>query len=169
MKSTGERSEEQQGIFENITEVGSYWKDLWEQPSIATNSDATWLEDVRCAFAELVPVPPQEDFELDTVKCAYVIKRKRNWSAPGPDRIVNFWWKRAESLHKGIAASFQAAVVGDEEYPDGLKEGKHVYYRSRVSSLAKTKGLLHALTTSTSGSPRVYSLQWISTLRSTIC
>ena len=41
MKSTGERSEEQQGIFENITEAGSYWKDLWEQPSIATNSDAT--------------------------------------------------------------------------------------------------------------------------------
>ena len=128
------------------------------------------LKDVRCAFAELVPVPPQEDFELDTVKCAYVIKRKRNWSAPGPDRIVNFWWKRAESLHKGIAASFQAAVVGDEEYPKWFTGGKeHVYYRSRVSSLAKTKGLLHALTTSTSGSPRVYSLQWISTLRSTIC
>jgi len=107
LKSTGERSEEQQGIFENITEAGSYWKDLWEQPSIATNSDGTCLQDVRCAFAELIPDPPQEDFELDTVKCAYVIKKKRNWSAPGPDRIVNFWWKRAESLHKGIPASFQ--------------------------------------------------------------
>ena len=67
MKSTGERSEEQPGIFENITEAGSYWKDLWEQPSIATNSDATWLEDVWCVFAELIPAPPQEDFELDTV------------------------------------------------------------------------------------------------------
>ena len=64
MKSTGERSEEQQGIFENITEVGSYWKDLWEQPSIATNSDATWLEDVRCAFAELVPVPHRRILNL---------------------------------------------------------------------------------------------------------
>ena len=69
-------------------------------------------------FAELVPVPPKEDFEPDTAKCAYVIKRKRNWSAPGPDQIANFWWKRAESLHKGkgIAASFQAAVVGDDEF-----------------------------------------------------
>ena len=28
MKSTGERSEEQQQIFENITKAGSYWKDL---------------------------------------------------------------------------------------------------------------------------------------------
>ena len=167
MKSTGERSEEQQGIFENITEAGSYWKDLWEQPCIATNSDATWLEDVRCAFTELVPVPPQEDFELDTVKCAYVIKRKRNWSAPGPDRIVNFCWKKAESLHKGIAASFQAAVVGDEEYPEWFKGGKTSLLPR--PSKTKTKGLLHALTTSTSGSPRVYSLHWISTLRSTIC
>ena len=114
---------EPQGIFENITEAGSYWKDLWEQPSIATNSDATWLEDVRCAFDELVPVPSQEDFELETVKCAYVIKKKRNWSAPGPDRIVNFWWKRVESLHKGIAASFQAAVLGDEEFPKWFTGG----------------------------------------------
>ena len=77
MKSTDERSEEQQGILENITEAGSYWKDLWEQLSIATNSDATWLEHVGCAFAELVPVPAQEDIELDTVKCAYVIKKIR--------------------------------------------------------------------------------------------
>ena len=118
-KSTGERSGEQQGIFENITEASSYWKDLWEQLSNATNSDATWLEDVRC-----VPVPSQESFELDTVKCACVIKRKRNWSAPGPDRIVNFWWKRAESLHKGIAARFQVAAVGDEEYPEWFTGGK---------------------------------------------
>ena len=110
---------EPQGIFENITEAGSYWKDLWEQPSIATNSDATWLEDVRCAFAEFVPGPSQEDFELETV-----IEKKRNWSAPGPDRIVNFWWKRVESLHKGIAASLQAAVLGDEEFPKWFTGGK---------------------------------------------
>ena len=81
-KSTGERSKEQQGIFDNITEACSYWKDLWEQPSNATNSDATWLEDAWCVIAELVPVPPQEKFALDTVKCVYVIKQKRNWSAP---------------------------------------------------------------------------------------
>ena len=72
-KSTGERSKEQQGIFENIREACSGWKDLWEQPSNATNCDATWLEDVRCAIAELVPVPPQEKIDLDTVKCAIVV------------------------------------------------------------------------------------------------
>ena len=55
---------------------------------------------------------------------AYVIKKKRNWSAPSPDRIVNFWWKRVESLHKGIAASFQAAVLGDEEFPKWFTGGK---------------------------------------------
>jgi len=108
-KSTGERSEEQQIVFETI-QACSYWKDLWEQPSNATISDSMWLEDVWCAIGELVPVPPQENFELDTVKCAYVIKRKRNWRAPGPDRIVNFWWKRAGSLYKGSAG---ATAVGD--------------------------------------------------------
>ena len=152
MKSTGERSEEKERIFENIKKAGSYWKDLWKQLSIATSSDVTWLEDVWCAFSELVPVPRHEGFEF--FGCA-----------PGPDRILNFWWKRAESLHKGIAASFQAAVVGDQEFPEWFTGGK----RSLPPRPGEFSSLLHALMTTTSGSRRVYSLQWISTLRSTIC
>ena len=77
-------SEEQQGIFENIKEAGSYWKDIWEHPSIATNSDATWLEDVRCAFAELVQVPQQEDLELDTVKCKLRHQKEAQLDCPLP-------------------------------------------------------------------------------------
>ena len=31
-----------------------------------------------------------------------VIREKRNWSAPGPDRMTHFWWKRARSLQEGV-------------------------------------------------------------------
>lgn len=85
MKLIGERSEEQQGIFENIIEVGSYWKDFWEQFSIVINFDVIWLEDVWCVFVEFVLVFLQEGFEFDIVKCVYVIKKKCNWSVFGLD------------------------------------------------------------------------------------
>ena len=45
------------------------------------------------------------DIEYDQVK--KVIVKKRNWSAPGPERIVNYWWKRAETLHESVALSFR--------------------------------------------------------------
>ena len=54
-----------------------------------------------------------------------IIKRKKNWSAPGPDRIANFWWKKATILHKEIAACFQAtAQLEDLQFPLWFSEGK---------------------------------------------
>ncbi|XP_068739391.1 uncharacterized protein [Montipora capricornis] len=55
---------------------------------------------------------------------AKVLTKKKNWSAPGPDRLANFWWKRANSLHKGVATAFQVISRSDEEYPQWFSEGK---------------------------------------------
>ena len=53
--------------------------------------------------------------------CAKQVERatskKRNWSAPGPDHIANFWWKRVNCLHSGIAKSFQAFALEDQDIP----------------------------------------------------
>ena len=54
------------------------------------------------------------DIECDQVK--KVIAKKRNWSAPGPGRIVNYWWKRAETLHESVALSFREIGLGDLVY-----------------------------------------------------
>ena len=57
-------------------------------------------------------------------KTVGVLKRKKNWSAPGPEKLVNFWWKRAHALHEGVARSFEAISRIDDEYPSWLAEGK---------------------------------------------
>lgn len=49
---------------------------------------------------------------------------KKNWSTPDPDRLANFWWKRAHFLHEGVASAFQAISSSDEEYPQWFSEGK---------------------------------------------
>ena len=66
----------------------------------------------------LVPPPTDEDWTLETAEAVGVLNRKKNWSAPGPDRLVNFWWKRAHALHEGVARSF---------HPGSLKEKRHQY------------------------------------------
>ena len=45
-----------------------------------------------------VPEPRNEEFSLDEERARKVITKKRHWSAPGPDRIVSFWWKKVGSL-----------------------------------------------------------------------
>ncbi|PFX29473.1 Retrovirus-related Pol polyprotein from type-1 retrotransposable element R2 [Stylophora pistillata] len=53
-----------------------------------------------------------------------VLARKKNWSAPGPDRLTNVWWKKALVLHEDVAMSFQAIANTNEEYPPWFSEGK---------------------------------------------
>ena len=93
-----EDNESQRNVFNEAEEATTFWRTLWEAQGTG-NVKAEWLDEVRDAIREKVPVPPEKDFELSAKQAEKVIMKKRNWSAPGPDRIVNFWWKRANCLH----------------------------------------------------------------------
>ena len=54
----------------------------------------------------VVPEVPTDGWNLNAEQVTKIVKRKKNWSAPGPDRIANFWWKNATILHKEIATCF---------------------------------------------------------------
>ena len=72
---------------------------------------------------ELVRELPTEGFQLDAKHAGKIISKKKNWSAPGPDAITNFWWKKAHVLQEGMARSFQA-TVHQPEFPLGFTGGK---------------------------------------------
>ena len=69
---------------------------------------------------------PTDGWNLNAEQVTKIIKRKKNWSAPGPDRIANFWWKKATFLHKEIAACFLQATaqLEDLQFPLWFSEGK---------------------------------------------
>ena len=71
---------------------------------------------------ELVPGLPSEGFQLDAKDAGKINSKKKNWSAPGPDSITNFWCKKAHVL-QGVATSFQA-TVHQPEFPLWFTEGK---------------------------------------------
>ena len=88
-------------LFNDVKEASRFWKSLWETKGIG-NTLALWLDEIRSAIRDSVPEMMEEDFELIVDQAVRVISRKRNWSAPGPDRLVNFWWKRASAVPEGV-------------------------------------------------------------------
>ena len=65
---------------------------------------------MRHAIFSIVSPQTDEAWILETAEALSVLKRKKNWSVPGPDKMVNFCWKRAHALH---------------EVPGSLKEKQH--------------------------------------------
>ena len=53
-----------------------------------------------------------------------IIGKKRNWSAPGSDKLANYWWKKAEVLHNGVTASFKAISMAQTDFPIWFAGGK---------------------------------------------
>lgn len=50
--------------------------------------------------------PTEEAWVLDTSCAVKIPERRKNWSAHGPDRLLNFSWKRAHVLHEGVVSSY---------------------------------------------------------------
>ena len=60
---------------------------------------------------------------------AKIERKKRNFSAPRPDRVVNFWWKRATSLHDEVTQAFMAISNLAGEYPQCFAKGKTSHHK----------------------------------------
>ena len=79
-------------VFNNIDVASSFWRELWEKPGEG-NENAEWLQEITAAIANKVPRPDESSHYVHGETIRNEMRRKKNWSAPGPDRIVNFWWK----------------------------------------------------------------------------
>ena len=110
-------------MFEDIEDASSFWRELWETRG-SGNEDAAWLQEMEDAIARRVPPPPKKPWQFETSHGVRIILKKRNWSAPGPDKLVNYWWKRAHALHDGVTRAFLAISESEEEYPGWFTEGK---------------------------------------------
>ena len=81
-------------MFSDIVEAEGFWRRLWEKRGTG-DENAEWLKEIELAISQRVPLPTVGTWTLETNEAVKVILKKQNWSAPGPDRVVNYWWKRA--------------------------------------------------------------------------
>ena len=94
-------------VFDNIEEASSFWKELWVGNGTG-NGSVEWLHDLRVIINDSVSPPVRGGLRptIVTIEPVKVLAWKKNWSAPGPNRIANFWWKRAQALREGVISSF---------------------------------------------------------------
>ena len=81
-------------MFQTVKEANEFWKLLWQQKGSGDPS-APQLGQVRETIKESVPEPREDGFTLESRSARKVTTKKKNWSAPRPDKITNLWWKKA--------------------------------------------------------------------------
>ena len=77
---------------------------------------------------DVVAEVPTDGWNLNAEQVTKIINRKKNWSTPGPDRIANFWWRKATILHKEIATCFQATAQLEDllSFPYGFRKARQL-------------------------------------------
>ena len=63
--------------------------------------------------------------EFSEAECYDNIRRKKNWSSPGPDKIANFWWKKLD-LVKYVYPLFYRIINETIPAPEWYCRGRTV-------------------------------------------
>ena len=113
---TSKENEGSQHSFENIKEASTFWRVLGKKEG-SGDILAKWVKEVESAINGRVAAPADEQFLLTKEEAVNAIRKKRNWSTPGPDHITNYWWKKAYSLHEGVSNALVNTVQHHHQYP----------------------------------------------------
>ena len=123
-------AEEKEGKVPPMTSFVDFWAGIWEDESVTPNRQ--WMEQIKRKITS--KITSVEEFEIDKKILEKVIKKRKNWSAPGIDGIPNFWWKKLCGAWDALVKSIRRYVDNPECLPTWLTYGRTVL-------LPKTKNL----------------------------
>ena len=84
---------DQKNFFKNFFK---FWGDIWEKDD--RTPEIPWVESVSNQVNELnITV---ENLEKET-------EERKNWTAPGIDRIQNFWWTKLKPARMELKRAFE--------------------------------------------------------------
>ena len=115
--------------FDEPLLVENFWRGLWESDDTG-NPDVQWLKEIEKIFCDLVPDINEGNLNLTEEICWNGIRKKKNWSAPGPDGICNFWWKKI-TLVFHVTLDIFSGLINEEK---GIESW---YCRGRTALIEK--------------------------------
>ena len=85
-----------------------------------------------------MPQHPQQHLKISPlISSTIASKKKRNWSAPGYDKITNFWIKKLTVLHKDLTSALTQIINSEITLLAWLQEGRCVMIPKKESPSAK--------------------------------
>ena len=82
-----------------------------------------WKEEVEASLGDL---QPEEKLCLDEARFRKILKKAKSWSAPGPDGIVNFWWKVFPEVEHALRLVTEEMLNAAIPFSDWLVTGRTV-------------------------------------------
>ena len=105
----------------NITreDYENFWGPIWQEPG-NENLEVEWILEVRDALDHSIPDNENLTIPITDHKAYQCLTSKRNWAAPGNDKITNFWLKKVISIHDKLAITINRFI------DDGIRIGNRV-------------------------------------------
>ena len=104
----------------DIGDVTNFWAGIWEAPA-QHREGQPWLRREEEWAGEEIDQMPAVNVETNDVREA--TRYLRNWAAPGPDGVQNFWYKKLTVVHPTMAVCFNKALREPRTLPDFATRG----------------------------------------------
>ena len=114
MKPIFKEKEKERRFFNDPVVVENFWRSLWEKVD-SGNPDAEWIKEIKNKFIELIPNVYEGNLVVNDYVASKAIKKKKNWTSHGPDKITNFWWKKLKSVSSMCTKVFNKVLNDDIE------------------------------------------------------
>ena len=113
---------ERVGDTPNIEEFVEFWGMLWEENKETPNRQ--WMNEIGKRISSKITVV--KDFKICEEDLNSIIRKRKNWSAPGIDGVQNFWWKQFEEARKTAVRIMKKYKEEPESIPEWLPRGRTV-------------------------------------------
>lgn len=94
-------------------EMHLFWKNIWEEEKIHDDSPQ-WVREAERESSKY----RMDDVTITEEDIKATLKKTNNWSAPGVDKIQNYWWKYFAATHQHLAKLFQETLEDPTKIPD---------------------------------------------------
>lgn len=105
--------------------VREFWRAIYEQPALF-NQHTPAIQDFTRFCNRNLSDEGEACHSITEEEVSRALKGVKNHSAPGPDGITNFWWKKFPSIYKHLARIFSSWLMDGEPIPRWLVEGRTV-------------------------------------------
>ena len=113
----GRRSKSEDGP--PLEETERFWRDLYETRA-ECNLENPAIKAFERTCAKLAQ--PNSAITISVKDIQNALKGKKNYSAPGPDSVNMFWWKKIPATHKHLARLFNQFMSDPATIPDWIAE-----------------------------------------------
>ena len=95
-----------------------------------------WMEEIESRLK--AKVHNVRIFNITEIELGNIIKKRKNWSAPGIDGIQNFWWKKFKSVWRPLCMAMNRWINEPHTIPEWMALGRTVLL-PKTEDLTKEK------------------------------